>query len=450
MARRTRTSNMCRARALLCHASRCVCEAKPKPAPPPRRVDCSGGSPFQVFLNQRLRVAKQAALPTDKTSTGSLTAAALKRARDACVAEWQLLTQEQKRPYKDLFEARLAERRRIATERLESGPGEGNAGPLCPSSHWGCGSGTAVVHPKFVREALAATGRLPPPAEVYNTTEFTITSPEESPMLGAGLQLEPCHLLGRPVCKTHPKHKHLSQIHDAMKVMTDRLGKDVVATGDVLCLFEGAHPDGAHEVFALLTRASYSPKFQDWTLCKPLATEVGRGALEFPVLVELDSRLLPALPGGLATAATTLRTEPATTSPSASARWLLNGGFECAATSFSARLACELWASTPERHSTSVVVRQEAATAGTNRAVVAAAATSSIGAPCHCQLKCARPWPWTHWATRLQPGTAHTSGRARLWSGPLCKMAEAGPRRCRCRLLRLPHLWPTLRQDSRR
>lgn len=262
-----------------------------------------------MFLNQRLRVAKQAALPTDKTSTGSLTAAALKRARDACVAEWQLLTQEQKRPYKDLFEARLAERRRIATERLESGPGEGNAGPLCPSSHWGCGSGTAVVHPKLVREALAATGRLPPPAEVYNTTEFTITSPEESPMLGAGLQLEPCHLLGRPVCKTHPKHKHLSQIHNAMKVMTDRLGKDVVATGDVLCLFEGAHSDGAHEVFALLTRASYSPKFQDWTLCKPLATEVGRGALEFPVLVELDSRLLPALPGGLATAATTLRTE---------------------------------------------------------------------------------------------------------------------------------------------
>lgn len=258
--------------------------------------EASGGSPYQIFANEKMKLAKEMATAADRTRSGSLTAAALQKVRDRCVAEWRGLTDSERAPWREVYAARLEERRRVAVERVDVGSEPQGGGPVV-GSHWGFGSQHDAVCPDFMRSAFEATQKLPPCEEVYAMDEFTIASAAEVPFVGADIQIDPCHLMGRPVCKRHERYEHLSRIHDGMKIFTDRLGKSVVSTGDILCLFEARRNEGVHREFALLTHASFSPKFQDWTLCRIFGPSPPSPDLEFPFEVELDYAPLPVLPG---------------------------------------------------------------------------------------------------------------------------------------------------------
>lgn len=100
--------------------------------------------------------------------------------------------------------------------------------------------------------------------------------------------------MGRNLCKLHPQWRQASALAETMKILCNRLGKAGANTGDVLVLFEGRNFDEPRlcvcgRVFCLLSRASWSPKFQDWTMCEPnTAQDMGGASVDFPLEVRLS------------------------------------------------------------------------------------------------------------------------------------------------------------------
>lgn len=275
----------------------------------------TGGSPYQLFQNDRLASAKRLAPRQDLTQRGSWTADALQRERSRCKEAWQALPIDQKRQYTILYEARLDERRRLANLAQQAAQAQdvaiADSAAAAPSarSHWHYGTDHFIVHPKFVQEALSRAKALPSPQEVHNPTEFAVQAPEPGPLLGGDIILDPCPLLGRNVCRNHPDHDAVTRLHLAMKTMIDRLGKATADSGEVLFLFEGTQlkplaegPGPAYRVFALLSQVTWSPRFCDWTLCvaEPVAA-TATADLQLPVLVDLETspvQLAPIQVGG--------------------------------------------------------------------------------------------------------------------------------------------------------
>lgn len=250
-----------------------------------------------------LAAAKRLALPQDLTVAGALTAEALQRARRQCQTDWAGMTVEQRAPFKVLYENRLLQRKAAAAREASRSVAEDAVQPA-GRSHWHCGSKSLIVHPRFVQAALTESRALPKVEEVHNTTEFSIQAPEAAPLIGEGVVLESCPVLGRNLCKDHADKASVTALHTLMKSLCDRLGKQVANGGDILVLFEGmeAKPPLDFEVdrhLALLSSVTWSPRFCDWTMCmaQPPAS-VSPAALSFPLVVDLElvplSAVLPA------------------------------------------------------------------------------------------------------------------------------------------------------------
>lgn len=130
------------------------------------------------------------------------------------------------------------------------------------------------MHRLFARPSCA--GPLPPPlpTQVYNISEFAVQEEFDGELLGEDVVLEACALFGGAACQLNPEQRHIAMIHDGMKVLCDRLGASVARTADILVLMEGSclrdpAQVAPQRIFALLSQVSYSPKFQDWTICDP-------------------------------------------------------------------------------------------------------------------------------------------------------------------------------------
>lgn len=82
-------------------------------------------------------------------------------------------------------------------------------------------------------------------------------------------------------------------IHGGMKALCDRLGAAAARTADILVMMEGTSlrvqgETGNHRIFALLSQVSYSPKFQDWTICEPSrSTDTTAEVLQLPLQLTL-------------------------------------------------------------------------------------------------------------------------------------------------------------------
>lgn len=275
------------------------------PAASSRRRTTGGGSPYQVFQNERLKTFKATASAADLTSAGTLTKEALERARKRCTEDWKAMPLEAKQPYKDLYNARLTQRRLEASQAAtrEAAAEQVANVALHPASHWGIGTQQSPVHPELFAAAIEGSGKLPSPGEVFNALEFAILELEPGDLLGATVQLEPCNLLGRNICQQHPRYQDIAKLHQVLKTFCDVLGKEAAGTGDILCLFEGTEPrpptlDVCTRVCALLSHVSYSPKFQDWTMCDAAdGSHLSAVELVFPVEVKLGAVALHHLPG---------------------------------------------------------------------------------------------------------------------------------------------------------
>lgn len=237
-------------------------------------MSAPGGSPYQLFQNERLRMAKRLAVATDLTDAGSMKPEALQRAREAAKEDWRNMAQQQRQEYQTLYNERLVERRALAEAAAAKSDGPSGIVQDYAPSHWGSGTQRHILNPRFVQLALAAEKRMPSKVEVYNTTEFSVEEPEPDQLPDGPRILEACQHRGRNVCPLHPDYKFITTMHNTMRHLCDKLGKAVVDTTDVLVLFEGdgTRSPGAGPVirhFAVLTHVSFSPKFQEWTLCEP-------------------------------------------------------------------------------------------------------------------------------------------------------------------------------------
>lgn len=121
-------------------------------------MTAQGGSPYQIFQNETMRVAKQVAQPQDLTARGTLTKEAMQRVRNKCREEWVAMEDADKQQYKVMYEARLAARR---ASTPPSAAGAANVDLARHVGHWRCGAERFVLHPKFLQEAFAAGARLP-------------------------------------------------------------------------------------------------------------------------------------------------------------------------------------------------------------------------------------------------------------------------------------------------
>lgn len=260
---------------------------------------CSGGSPFQLFLNERLRGAKRLAAQADLGPRGALRPEVLQRVRDDARVAWQALPAEGKEAYGTMYRARLAERRteavaKAAAEAQRKRDGGDNSEACDQHSLWGLGSQSCAVHPKFLQQVLGGGQRLPPGQQVYGAREFVVEDPLPGDLLGEGVVLDSCCHLGRNLCALHPNFDEIMKIHTSMVRLCERVGKQAMKTGDTLVIFEALQlraggADSQAKVFALATNMTYSPKFVDWTICHVVSEgRLGIGVpLSFPLEVDI-------------------------------------------------------------------------------------------------------------------------------------------------------------------
>lgn len=201
--------------------------------------------------------------------------------------------------YVDLYNNRLEERRLAASSASNAPEQTTGVADTDARSIGGFGGQRSILHPKFLQAAFSVGGKLPSKAEMAaDTKEFAVEQPDIGELLGGDITIDACAHNGRNVCKHHPAFARISALQAALSTLCDRLGKSVVSTGDILLLLEGVVPEGAlvppERVFALISAVSFSPKFQDFVLCRPkLSAMVGQDALQLPLHVSLGLAPFP-------------------------------------------------------------------------------------------------------------------------------------------------------------
>lgn len=263
---------------------------------PGPKINVGGGSPYQIFQNLELAVAKRLARPEDLTAAGTWTKDALKQARDTCRERWVAMSDDDKARYSDMYRARLAERRAQGHRSQLQQPSDA----VAPMGHWGFGAERSVVHPGLVQKALSGGSKLPSQQEVADITEFAVEAPDGDRLLGADIKIDACTHLGRNLCPDNPAFQQIMSIQAAMTTMCNKLGKVATSTGDILLLFEGTpsvlgtSASSMCRAFALLSHVSQSPKYQDFTMVVPdEGQELNEEALPLPLKVSIALSVVP-------------------------------------------------------------------------------------------------------------------------------------------------------------
>lgn len=263
----------------------------PPPVAPPK---VAGGSPWQVFYNERQKAAKALATPDQLTPSGVLKPEVREAFKQKCKDEWNDFSDEDKNGWRTLFQERRAERQRDL-EQVAVGQGSNAFAPE-PHSHWGMGARGSVVHPDIVSTYFQAGNKLPTAAEVYDPNEFRVQPPPEAqtPMLGEGILIIGCPMRGRNMCPSDPDARRINQIGAGFSNLVQAIGRQKASSGDVLVLCEGvgvrdpARWGERPRLFVLLTLPVYRPVYQDWTWCKPLDAGTNAAELAFPFEVQID------------------------------------------------------------------------------------------------------------------------------------------------------------------
>lgn len=211
---------------------------------------------------------------------------------------------EERKGYRQLYDARLQERRRDVVVAAGVASEGNDAMDADANTFWGMGSKSCAIHPTFMTEAFRAGYKLPPASEVVDQSEFAVLAPDTLDLCGHGIQLEPCCLVGHGICQQQASFREATRLHDKLRELCDAIGRPAAKSGDTLFLFEG-DPDGATDpgqgqrlwFFSLLSNISYNPKFQDWTHCRTADDSmIGAQVLQFPIEIDLE---FAAMPGAL-------------------------------------------------------------------------------------------------------------------------------------------------------
>lgn len=254
-----------------------------------------------------MEAAKRTAGPRDLTDRGALTAEARAEVIRSCQAAWAQMPGDQKELYlaimRDKREARAAQ---DAEQHSGAVRPQVAASTFSTKSAWGMGSKACLIHPAVVQQAFAQGDRLPSNAELYNSNEYFVDEPLSGDLLGDGIELEGCPLLGRNVCRRHPDIQSIDVVARMLARLARSVGAAAASSNDILIMLEGAElkPGVAGNrcrMFCLLSEAAFSPASEIFTICEICSHgDFSADELLFPfeVRVGLEACRLP-LPGAL-------------------------------------------------------------------------------------------------------------------------------------------------------
>lgn len=247
----------------------------------------------------RMRAAKEIATASSLTPRGPMTAEARARVIEESRASWATMSQDDKAMYQDMYKNRMEERR--SAVRDAAGQQEGDVaqdeGAIFPSSPWGCGGRSMTVHPSLIQKAFAQGQRIPTINQVYEEGAHIVSESERADLVGEDVQIDGCLVQGRNLCPLDPLFRQADALARAIAKIVDRIGATQANLGDSLFMLEGR---GVQELgardghfvmwFVLLSCASFSPKFQDFTWCDITSpTSLPEGEVAFPIDVRLGT-----------------------------------------------------------------------------------------------------------------------------------------------------------------
>lgn len=214
--------------------------------PPAKRARCPGGSPYQIFQNQQEAAFKRLATPEELTARGRLTKDAYEQSRKRIKDAWAGMTEEERKPFQELYNARLQERRGQAAAAASSASqaldihDPVSASPQDRRSHWAVGTNGSTVDPAFVQEFFASGGRMPSMADVYDPTEFRSEAPAEpaGELLGQDIVIHGCPLQDKNICRNHPDKQPMDIVCSALRRLVQVAGKPLARSGDLLVMCE--------------------------------------------------------------------------------------------------------------------------------------------------------------------------------------------------------------------
>lgn len=256
-----------------------------------------------IFQNQREAAAKRLAADAELTNRGSLRQDVRQRVQAECKAAWAAMSDEERGQFRELYKARLEERKQEA-QRLQRPAETAERLPLSLSSHWAFGSKCSTVHPKYIQEFFTAGGKLPSTQEVYDAGEFRVdpADTDPTPLLGQDVSINGCPMKGRNSCQNDGDQVVLRAITNGLSRLVEAAGRSFAKSGDLLLVAESLSTDASGataRLFALVTAPVFSPIFQDLTMCSPPAgVDVSSAELPFPF--ELDIQVGASRLAGLA------------------------------------------------------------------------------------------------------------------------------------------------------
>lgn len=105
-----------------------------------QKARCPGGSPYQIFQNQRFGAAKRLATPEQLNAKGALQLQVRQKLQQECKATWEAMHPEERQQYKELYQARHAERKRLASDATQRPAADPDSSvEMARNSHWSLG-----------------------------------------------------------------------------------------------------------------------------------------------------------------------------------------------------------------------------------------------------------------------------------------------------------------------
>lgn len=211
---------------------------------------------------------------------------------------WQALPTDERELYNDMFRSRMAERRQEAAKRQAQDAQEDAPEGLSSLAAWGCGGNWTMVHPSFVRKAFDQGQALLALSEVFDGSEYLVAGTCEGELLGDKVIIDACGVQGRNLCRFDGDILLVDNLAAIMSALTGRIGIAEAQAGDILLMFHAIVADTPGEqaqpltcLFALMSGCSFSPKFQDLTLCEALADGDWREEVVGPIVFPLELRV---------------------------------------------------------------------------------------------------------------------------------------------------------------
>lgn len=247
-----------------------------------------------MYQNMREAAHKRLAAPSELTEKGKLTRVAREKMQQEIRRAWTAMDEGERKQYKELYQARLDERKNEKRRATASPPESAGQTSAVRCSHWALGTMDSTIDPALAQRYFAAGGKMPPVSEVFDPDEFRVRPSAEpvGPLLGDGIVIQGCPLHGKNLCRQDPDRRRMDAIGSALSKIVRSVGKAAAKSGDLLIMCEssakatGDSQRARH--FFLLNAPVFKPVYQDLTWCKPSGHDVRSSGLAFPFEVEID------------------------------------------------------------------------------------------------------------------------------------------------------------------